>query len=123
MDDFGFVKNNISVEEKVVNLFTFLKAMNLHREIVTTDFRNYKYSVLLRDIPKDSENISINYFDNVSNVDVIDDSNDLPFYIKILTSFSLFSIFLHYLDVLLIVCTFYICFMLLKLYSRFLIRT
>ncbi len=55
MDGFNVVKSSLSVEEKVVNLFTFLKAMNMHRETATTDFRAYKWNIRLKDVPKVGE--------------------------------------------------------------------
>lgn len=81
MADFVTNRNALTVEDKVINLFTFLKAMNMHRETTTTDFRKYKWNILLRDVPKDVENIMVNNFDN--NNDVTDDYVDAPFYLKI----------------------------------------
>ena len=66
-------KEVLTEQEKVVSLFQYVKELNRIRQKEVKNVREYRWHLMLADIPNDEKNIKLSYRDRVEETDAIVD--------------------------------------------------
>ena len=72
-DAVSFGKEVLTEQEKVVSLFQYIKELNRIRQKEVKNVREYRWHLMLSDIPGDEKNIKLSYRDRVEEADAISD--------------------------------------------------
>lgn len=73
-DTFSFGKEPLTEQEKTVSLFQYIKELNRIKQKEIKNIKDYRWHLMLSDIPDDNKNIKICYRDRIEdNETVVDD--------------------------------------------------
>ena len=73
-DTISFGKEPLTVQEKTVSLFQYIKELNRIKQKEIKNINDYRWHLMLSDIPDDNKNIKICYRDRIEdNETVLDD--------------------------------------------------
>lgn len=72
-DAVSFGKDVLTEQEKVVSLFQYIKELNRIRQKEVKNVKEYRWHMMLADIPNDEKNIKLSYRDRVEETDAIAD--------------------------------------------------